>query len=189
MKTIKILIIALLLTGCSKSDNEINCVLDCQNGATLNIATCECNCPVNYTGNNCSTEVQPTSIKITNVKLTNFPLLDSAGEFFDYLAVGNNVYPDIFIGLEQIGGQGLITSEIYYENVSNIEPLNFQMNLTISNVTDNWIIGVYDYDGGDFDSMAQYVFQPYIHGEGFPEIIVVTDASTFRAELTLMYNW
>lgn len=189
MKILKILFCAVLLLGCSNSDNEPNCVLECQNGATFDVANCECDCPVNYTGINCATEVQPTSIKITNVNLTNYPLLDSAGDFFDYLATGNNVYPDVFIAFQQLGVQGFNASEIYYENVSTIEPLNFPMNITINSVLDVWYMGVYDYDNGGFEDMAIQGFQPYIQGEGFPEMIVVTDASTFRAEITLEYNW
>ena len=203
-KTVMVLVIALFAMSCSKdeADGATPCTpIPCLNGGVSN-TDCGCNCPQGYTGNNCGTQMLPTTIKITKIKVKYFPNYDNGSNWDITLPTTINALPDIYVTLQNSNNVELYNSPNYFENV-------------ISNGTNTWDftpstpisipfmyfnslkIRLYDYDGafsnindGVDDLMASSIFNIYNSTGGFPTTINLLDSTTpIGYELTLQYVW
>lgn len=202
-KIIALLFVLILNINCSSdSNNTPACTpIQCLNGGISN-ANCGCDCPQGFTGANCSTQLLPTSIKITKIKVKYFPNTDNGSTWDISLPTSINASPDIYVTLENSNNIELFNSPTYFANV-------------LSNGTNSWDfvpttpisipfiyfnslkIKLYDFDGavsnvndGIDDLMASSIFNIYSSSGGFPTTINLSDTTTpIGYELTLQYTW
>ena len=204
MKKIIVLLFVLVLNlNCSSDASApVACTpIPCLNNGISN-ANCGCDCPEGYTGTNCSTQMLPTTIKITNIKVKYFPNLDN-GNYWDVsVPVAANASPDIYVTLENSNNLELFNSPTYFENVlsDGTSTWNFTPStpISVSFIYFNSLkIKLYDFDGavsnfndGIDDIMASSSFNIYSATGGFPAKVTLLDSSTpIGYELTLQYTW
>ncbi len=205
LKKITLLFIVIIVFGCSKdspNSNVVNCTpILCLNGGT-STPDCGCTCPQGYTGSNCSTQILPTSIKITKIKVKYFSNYDNGSNWDVTFPTAVNASPDIYVTLQNSNNIELFNSPTYFENaISNgITTWDFipATPITIPFTYFNSLkIRLYDYDGavsnvndGIDDLMASSIFNIYSSTGGFPTTINLLDSSTpIGYELTLQYTW
>lgn len=147
-----------LFVQCSKETDLCEGIV-CQNGGDC--VNGECNCPVQWTGPDCSQEKPPVKMRVGKIKITKFPPTDTNGGGWDLLDG-----PDVYFVIIQ-NGTTLFDSDYVEDLTGNFEwPINFEF----SDPTATYSIGVYDYDDGitPDDFMGGINFTPYRSGEKFP---------------------
>ncbi len=202
-KLFALLVVLMLNINCSSDSNDsAACTpIPCLNGGTSN-ANCGCDCPQGYSGVNCSTQMLPTTIKITKIKVKYFPNTDNGSSWDISLPTAANASPDIYVTLQNSNNIELYNSPNYFSNV-------------LSNGTNTWDfipstpisvpfiyfnslkIRLYDFDGavsnindGVDDLMASSIFNVYNSTGGFPTTIELLNTATpIGYELTLQYTW
>lgn len=202
-KLIALLIILVMNLNCSSDSNDpAECIpITCLNGGTSNV-NCGCDCPQGYSGTNCSTQMVPTSIKITKIKVKYFPNTDN-GNFWDIsFPTASNAYPDIYVTLQNSNNVELFNSPTYFENVlsdgTNTWDFIPSTPVSIPLIYFNSLkIKLFDYDGaasnvndGVDDLMTSSIFNIYNSTGGFPTTLNLLDSTTpIGYELTLQYTW
>ena len=202
-KLIALLIILVMNLNCSSDSNDpVACTpIPCLNGGTSN-ANCGCDCPQGYSGTNCSTQMLPTTIKITKIKVKYFPNTDN-GNFWDIsFPTAVNASPDIYVTLQNSNNVELFNSPTYFENVisngTNTWDFTPSTPISIPFIYFNSLkIRLYDYDGavsnvndGVDDLMTSSIFNIYSSTGGFPTTLNLLDSTTpIGYELTLQYTW
>ncbi len=202
-KIIALLVVLMLNINCSSDSNApVACTpIPCLNGGVSN-ANCGCDCPQGYSGANCSTQVLPTTIKITKIKVKYFPNTDN-GDFWDIsIPTAANASPDIYVTLQNSNDVELYNSPTYFSNVlsNGTNTWDFIPNTPISVpfiYFNSLKMRLYDYDGavsnvndGVDDLMSSSIFNIYNSTGGFPTTLELLNTSTpIGYELTLEYTW
>src|SRR5690606_26460303 len=101
--------------------------------------------------------------------------------------------PDIFPELSKSYAV-LWKSSTYYEdaNPSNVYSFNISPAIDLTEPKDQYIIRLYDYDSGLFESddfMGGIIFTPYSGSNGFPSVITVDANGDVAFKLHLSYVW
>jgi hypothetical protein len=196
-------ICVLFLFSCTNdSITETPCTpIICLNGGTSN-ASCGCDCPQGFSGTNCSTQLLPTTIKITKIKVKYFPNTDGSNFWDISLPSAVNASPDIYVTLQNSNNVELFNSPTYFSNVisngTNTWDFIPSAPISISFIYFNSLkIRLYDFDGavsnvndGVDDLMTSSIFNIYNSTGGFPATLNLLDPNTpIGYELTLQYVW
>lgn len=199
LKSIFTLIVITAFLGCSSDSNSTPpCTpIVCQNGG-ISRADCGCDCPLGYSGTNCSTQITPISITITKIRVTMFPNSDGTA-FWDTFP---DSYADISVLMGRANGTAspdvLWTASTYFSNaLSNGTNYDFipTTPIVLTQVNTPHFLELYDYDGADpipnaDDTMGVIAFYPYSSTNDFPTTLQVRDDSIpLRFELTLSYQF
>jgi hypothetical protein len=178
--------------GCSSDSSDDPCVpITCLNNGVSN-SDCGCDCPQGYSGANCSTIVQPSTVTITKVVVKSFSNLNTSGLLWD----GTND-ADIYIKINS-GTTVIYDHPSVFSNAPGGSNLNYQFILSpilqITNVNSPLIVSLWDYDLADIpsnpdDNMSSAPFFPF-NGNGFPSTITITDPTNPTIfEISLSYQW
>jgi hypothetical protein len=194
---IKLIFLSILTTtyfGCSSDPKSDDCeTINCLNGGTF--SDCECDCPLGYTGINCSTQVTPSKVIINKVIVKVFPNTNN-GEFWD-AAIPNteDALPDIYITFQDSDLNIIYDSPTFYENAISGEGTFYEFTLDPSlelNSFDNpFLVNIWDYDVADEDDfMTSFGFYAYASNTNFPDIItVVSQSNEILVDLEVSYQW
>ena len=206
MKTVlsrlSVLIIAFLFFNCSSDSGDTPsgytpCVpITCLNGGT-SAPDCGCNCPIGFTGSDCSTQIAPIKILITQIKVKNFPNKKTDGytTWDDYVFSSYNS-PDIFPFLT-LGSIDLYQGIAYQDVISNGNGTDNYIwtpstPIQIVAINSQFTINLYDDDFGSpsYEIMGGCNFYIYNSTGGFPKIITLSNpSSSYKFELTVSYVW
>lgn len=151
-------------------------------------------CSQGYTGINCSTQIQPSKIKITKIRVTSFPNLTPGGNNWDAFAAPGWENPDIFPVLFTDNGtiglySGLPKSDVY-SNGNDVYDFIPASPIVITDVTKQLTLNLYDEDNGSIEFMGGWNFYPYSSTGGFPTLLNIGFGSgTVKYQLTLTYEW
>jgi len=189
----KLLLLSILTTtyfGCS-SDSE-NCeTISCQNGGTF--VDCECECPLGYTGTDCSEQAQPSKILVSKATVRLFPLTDGNGEVWDSPLANPDALPDVYFQFVKSPSTILYDSPTFFENADLSQNYEFIIDtaIEVSDYTTPYIISLFDYDlAGDDDIMAAQAFFIYENDNGFPSTITVLDSGQpIAVDLEVSYQF
>ncbi len=197
VKGLSMLLIIALFFGCSKDDSEESCTpIACENGG-VSTADCGCNCPVGFTGLDCSTQVAPTKILITKIKVKNFPNKKPDGvTTWDNFTITSFNSPDIF-PLFSLGSTNLFQGSAFEDAISNGNGTdNYTWNPTtpieIIAINSQLKLVLYDEDAFSpyYEFMGGFDFYLYDSTGGFPTTITLSNAtSPYKFELTVSYVW
>lgn len=176
------ILLVIAISSCKKDDPCDGIV--CQNSGVC--VNGECDCPQGFSGPDCSNQITPTSISITNIKVTRFPATDAGGAGWD-LTSGADIYVALFYN-----NAGIYTHPTFFQNADPSIDYDFvpNVNLTILNPTNRYIIALYDFDDFDADDLMGAVeFIPYSNTNGFPSKLVVDGGASVAFELTVEYKF
>ena len=179
------------LSNCSNESDDSCTPISCLNGGTQTV-DCGCDCPDGFSGTDCSAKLMPSSIKITNVEVKKFPDTNN-GSWWDGFPTNSDA--DIYITIgDVISGNEIYTSPTYYEDASGLGVMyDFEPEtpINITDVTNNHVLTIYDFDSVSDEFISLLVFNPYDSSrEGFPNSIAVSNTTgTFECDITLEYNW
>lgn len=178
-RIITLLILTLTLFSCKKDASDLCEGVSCKNGGTC--VNGDCNCPVSWTGPDCTQQKTPTNLILKNIIVTTFPPTDN-GAGWD-LTSG----PDIYVEISQ-NGQVLYTSGYIVNATAGV---NFQTNFILPDVTGIYVIRVYDYD--DFDAndfMGSIQGSFYTSTNGFPSTLTVSCGTCVVSfSIPVSYTW
>jgi hypothetical protein len=170
----------LVLSSCSKDDpcESIVCINggECVNG--------ECNCPEDYTGPDCSTQVTPLRINVKKVVVEKFPATAANGAGWD-LFDGPDMYLAIYKGTEL-----LYYHDFFFEDAVADRQYTFELSsFSFDFPKDKYTIAIFDYDDFDADDfMGGLEFTPYSSNNGFPETLNVQGGSVaFSVAVTYQF--
>lgn len=179
-------LICICSVTCSKSPEDIQedlCKgISCQNGGTC--VNGDCNCPVNYTGPDCSQQKTPTNLVMSSITIATTPATDG-GAGWD-LTSG----PDIFVVVTDANGTEL------YSTRSNFKQNSFSAawstNWIVPNPSGIYTFSVYDYDDNlsADDFMGGIQTAMYTSTNGFPNLLNINCGNcvvSFAASLS--YTW
>ncbi len=186
----------LLITFSCKKDNPdflitLSAPDPCANTVCLNGGHCvngDCVCPEGYGGADCSQQITPRKIKITKIEVTKFPATTNNGGGWD-ASSGADIFPEL-----SKGDAVLWKSSTYYENASpsNVYAFNINPAIDLTEPQDQYIIRLYDYDSGLFESddfMGGIIFTPYSKSNGFPSVLSLDANGGVAFKLYLSYVW
>lgn len=190
-------LLLVMALGCSKDDSSSSCTpIECLNGG-VSRADCGCDCPIGFTGPNCSTQVTPTKILITKIKVKNFPneKPDGVTTWDDFIFTSFNS-PDIFPFLT-MGSINLFQGAALQDVISNGNGTdNYTWTpsnpIQIISVNSQCTLNLYDEDAGNpgYEYMGGFNFPIYSSTGGFPTTITLSNpTSPYKFELTLVYVW
>jgi hypothetical protein len=153
---------------------------------------CNCDCPVGYTGNDCSTQLTPSRIHITKITVRLFPSLKSDGSTWD-TAFGDDALPDLYFQLIRGSSNILYDSPTYFENadVANNHVFTPNSPIIITDLTSSYIISLLDYDvSGSDENMAEHSFFIYENDNDFPTTLTIFEPNQpIAVDLELSYQW
>ncbi len=197
LKSTVLLVIIAAVLSCS-SDSSSECIpITCLNGG-LSTADCGCDCPLGYSGENCSNQITPTKIIISKIRVSIFPNTDSGGNAWDLSSGAADI--SMIVSRDNSGAAIAIwTATTYYPDVVS-NGVNFYdftplTPIEVTQVSIPHYIELLDYDGADTfpsanDTMGVIAFYPYVQANGFPTTITLAnDSLPLRFELTLSYEW
>ena len=142
----------------------------CENTICFNDGICSrgnCECPEQWTGEDCSEEKTPTRVEIKNLSIIKYPQYKLAGGKWDTF---DN--PDLYIKIYWItkNKDYLVFQSEPIENV--VGNPNFELNFSFDIINDtSYELRVYDedYQVGIQDDYIGFVeFKPYVKGKSFP---------------------
>ena len=170
--------------------------IPCLNGG-ISRPDCGCDCPIGFTGPNCSTQVTPTKILITKIKVKNFPNKkpDGVTTWDDFIFTSYNS-PDIF-PLLTLGSITLFQGSYFQDAISNGNGTdNFtwipSTPINIIAINSQFTLILRDDDAGSpgYEIMGGFNFYLYNSTEGFPTTISISNStSPYKFELTVSYVW
>ena len=158
----------------------------CEGKMCLNEGVCvdgTCQCPDNFTGENCGEQRTPHFIRVTSVQLTRFPATN-AGVSWD-----PSDGPDLFFKLSN-DQHPIAQPIVLMENADPSLDSYFFINLIdIRHVESTHTMQLFDYDGvdADHDLLGEIRFDPYHSTNGFPTTIVLDDGGAIAFVLTFDY--
>lgn len=184
------LALCLIIFSCSSNSDDCE-PITCLNGGVF--TDCECDCPVGYTGTDCSEQITPTNVTITKAIVKVFPNTDDGSNWDLAIPNAESIFPDMYITFENAVSTNLYTSDIFYEDAfSNGSTLfEFVPNLVLTNFSLHYFVSIWDYDSVDEDDfMTTYKFEAYLDGNGFPDTLtVVSQEHNILVDLELTYEW
>ena len=191
MKKIIILLFVLVLNlNCSSDASAPPCTpISCLNGG-VSRPDCGCNCPQGFTGNNCGTQITPSSITITKIRVKKF--LDT--ELGDWWDTFPNSDADIYVKLVNANSAILYTSG-YYTDATGLGTIYYDFTpsnpISLTNLTSALSIKLYDYENIGSDTFMDYLFfNPYTSTGGFPATLTASSSNgDFVCEISLQYVW
>jgi hypothetical protein len=197
IKGLSMLLMIAMFFGCSKDDSSSSCTpIACLNGG-VSTPDCGCDCPIGFTGPNCSTQVTPTKILITKIKVKNFPNKkpDGVTTWDDFIFTSYNS-PDIFPFLT-LGSITLFQGSAFQDAISNGNGTdNFtwipSTPIEIVAINSQLTLDLYDDDAGSpgYEFMGGFNFYLYNSTGGFPTTITLSNStSPYKFELTISYVW
>jgi hypothetical protein len=137
-------LLVLLLISCKKDDD------------------CQATCPTGYTGCDCTTQLVPTSIKITRVQLLNYPATN-AGQPWDNFSV----YADPYFTIENTSLTVFTSSVLDELPPTSVGDWPVNINLFGFNQT-SYVILIYDYDSSGTDTIINgFLLVPYAIGQPY----------------------
>lgn len=157
MKRVLILIASIVLMGCTKKE-----------------------CPVGYSGKDCSIQETPSSIRVMNINVENFPETNN-GAGWDFT---NG--PDIYIVIEY-NNEVIFKSDVYNNAIPSAGPYSFNpgQNLYLKPF-ELYKLKILDLDDFDEDDLMIAVqFRPYNNQNGFPSMLTISPG----INLNLFYTW
>lgn len=159
MKKLFPLLLLLAFFACDKTTTQADLCqgVTCQNGGTC--VNGDCNCPLGYTGPDCSNEKAPVKMKVGTIELTSFPPTDG-GAGWDLTSGA-----DVYLVIEKNNVE--LKKTDWIQNLTGNHA--WTINLEFDDPTATYTIRVYDYDDGFGDDyMGGISFTPYRPGEKFP---------------------
>lgn len=178
--------VTFLSCNSEEAEPENKIVDPCENVTCLNDGYCyngNCICPEGYTGEDCSEEVEPTSIKIDKISIYRFPETDN-GSSWDLTSGA-----DIYIKVNREGNE--LYKSSYWENAEQSFVYNaFPTDLSFTAMYDEYIFYVYDDDGSLApDFMGGVSIFPYKIWGGFPETLNLDAGGNVAFHIELSYTW
>lgn len=179
-RTLTLMILSFMLFSCKKDASDLCEGVSCKNGG--NCVNGDCNCPVQWTGPDCSQQKTPTNLILNSITVSSFPPTDANGAGWD-LTSG----PDVYITIS-LNNQVLHTSG-YVVNAS--QGVGFQTNFILPDVTGIYTIRAYDYDDFDADdSMGGIQTSLYSSTNGFPNTLNIDCGSCVVSfSVPVSYTW
>lgn len=167
----------------------------CYNNGTAN-SDCGCDCPLNYTGMDCSEQREPNEIIITKVTVEGFPV-DNDGSWWD-IDIDDDILADVYFKIfECVDNTCSTTSEFYdspeyFENAQTL-PLVFDYeNIVFESYSINrlFYIQLFDFDNLSNDdpmtNPSDGLFYIYTENNSFPETLRIV-GSDFIVNMELSY--
>jgi hypothetical protein len=157
---------------------------------SLLLYSCGLDCPPGYRGSNCDIEKTPTKVTITKIVVTNFAILDPSQLQWD-LTDGADIYPVI---TGENTANVVWKAAVFYQNATPGVPYSFTPDITLDLIYPEmyYTCMLVDSDGNSIfnndDLMGTAVFKPYNAGDGFPEIIYLSNLD-MQVELHVKYTW
>ena len=202
LKRVSILVVGVLVLSCS-SDSSDSSTPTCTPIACLNGGTsrpdCGCNCAIGFTGSNCSTQITPSSIKITKIRVKKFPNLNTNGNNWDSFALPGWERPDIFPALFPFQGTSVLFAGTPIDDSFSYGNDTFDFipttPIVITQISQQFTLLLIDDDSttinpNTFETMGGFNFYLYDSTGGFPTIITLSNAtSPYKFELTVSYVW
>ena len=187
---------------CSSDDDSIDddsindCTqVECLNGGTETV-DCECDCLEGYGGNDCGTQLTPSSITILEVDVKKFPMSDEDGNVWDQVAVGSSTNPDLQLDILDASEEPIYQSEALDDRVSsgNCDDTNSflpSVQLSGDDITSELSLVLYDEDTTEWEFIGGWTINElYSSNDGFPiEISVGECSDDIVFELVLDYSW
>lgn len=154
----------------------------CENGGICVNGTCDC--PEGYEGPSCGDQVTPDVIRLSSIKVTSFPPTDN-GAGWDLTSGA-----DIYVVLSK-GNTVLFNSSTYYQNASETQTYDFNVNgwIDLDDPNSTYNIRLFDYDDFDADDfMGGYNFVPYSSTNGFPSTLALGNGQlVFELEISYTF--
>lgn len=177
------------IVGCSKEKDEDACNgKTCKNGSTCVDGVCDC--PPNYTGSDCGTQITPSQISIERIEVKQWPPLTPNGNNWDEgWCIGS--YPDIFVTLNDGSGQIVKTSFISECREDTVYNYTDSLPVVTANVNNNLMLSLYDNDTGfcfPSDSMGTVSTQIYHPDNDFPPTLELADPAK-EIEVTIYIEY
>jgi len=212
LKSLIFLTLMAFAISCSSDSAPVEgstpCVpITCLNGG-VSTPNCGCTCPQGFTGNNCSTQITPSKIKITKITVKKFPNFDGTNTWDPCSTLCltaddiNRKRPDIYFTIENTNLVEIYKHPSYFPNViSNLIGTDLfeftpTLSLEFTNFSTGYILNLKDYDGAESnfispdDEMGFVAFMLYNSNGGFPTTKTITNSNgTLIFELTLQYTW
>ena len=181
-KIILVLLLGVFFLSCGK---EYPCEnVTCRNGGIC--ANGVCNCPVGFTGSDCSLQQKPARINIRSATITKFPVTRPNGNSWDF-SDGPDIYLMLLLNNVEIANNRLqtiantISTPVTFTNL----PLGFEM----SDATNQYVLRVMDRDDfGPDEELGSIFFTPYQSTNGFPELLFV-DCSVCNVAFVLTVTY
>jgi hypothetical protein len=155
----------------------------CENGGECIDGLCDC--PPNYTGDNCEEQITPSFLTVNGIQVSMFPIVDDNGLPWD-----NSSDPDIF---PEISFDGNVLYLAPNASV-NADPNGVSTwipgaSFTINDIQEVHVFKLFDGDPNDeVEEMGEVFFTPYSSENDFPEVLEFTgDSITFS--LQVAYTW
>lgn len=194
------LILLFAFLGCSSdssdSSNPTCTPITCYNGGTSN-AGCGCDCPLGFTGPDCSVQKTPTKILIAKIRVLSFDNLDISGNYWDNFSGQPDILLQLLNGTSPFAT--IYSSNTYFENTISDNSTYWDFIPTspieITQFSKPYILQLFDYDGADIpansdDNMGYISFFPYTVSDGFPQSITIEDSSyKLKFQVFLSYQW
>lgn len=183
---IALLTSVLFISSCEKDPcDDVKCLNGgyCDNG--------NCNCAPGYTGDDCGTMIIPESMTIIKVTINDFVNNPGNNQPWDPTSL-----PDIYVTINK--GTSANHSDVetgYYKNASFGNQYYFDVSKTIYDLSDFWIVGLWDYDtqNEDYDNNDDYMggiyFAPMDNIKGLPSTLVLYNDSSPEKKYTLTVEW
>ncbi len=189
-------LLTLNFLGCSSDSSETPCTpIACLNNGVSN-SDCGCDCPVGYSGINCGTQATPTQIKITKIRVKKFPSATPNGNWWDIIPNSN---ADIYVTIENSNLTVIYNHPTYYPDAeiigSNYYDFIPSTPIAITNVSGQYLVNLYDYDGSTNDANNDLIgyagLTPYSLSQvGFPSTKSITALNgTLEFEIYFTYQW
>lgn len=171
---------ALSLTSCRDKCKDV----ECNNGGRCDEG--ECICVDGYSGEDCSTALEPTKIRITSIEIQDFPD-DDAGADWDPLIETD---PDIIIKLTRVSDGNQIYESGNFDNVAPGTQFSIDaLTIDVISVSEEFTLSMRDYDQTSADDpMGDITFNLWTGGSFPPTKIVEDTALGIKYVLHLSYT-
>jgi len=188
----KLMIIPLLMamiTACEDDDSACTDVI-CVNGGTCVNGACDC--PVQWTGPDCSNQVKPAAIRLQSIKVIDFPITDEGGDIWDDVF---DPMPDIFPVISNDDNTETLYSfdgKEKMETTPTNGPHLFEFpggGWRLPDVDARYNIALYDWDWSlDHDVMGGMNLPLYYNTNAFPDTIDA-EYGEYRFKIAVTYTW
>lgn len=166
--------------------------LVCLNGGLCNNGLCQC--PPHTSGANCQIQEAPAYMDIWRLTIENFNPAKPGGQLWDANdGTPADIYPVIKNGNTVLYNGLLARRE--NANYDSFYPFLLGSDSVLVNdiYSNNWVMELWDYDGGSDELMYSKSFTPYTDSTGFRGSIELTDTSAYYEKFVMgvyfKYHW